>query len=91
MVLMVRERKYPTTVKYSPLAKHLFFTSHMEDSQPLNSGLLSHIKTSTPGLAAFGTLSLGARSTDALSTDALSLDAGNENVLLHGPFLKDDG
>ena len=79
---MVRGRKY-LTEKYSPLAKHLLLTSHMEESRPLNSVLLSHIKTPTSGLAAFGTLSLGAESTDAVSTDT-----ENRNVL-HSPFLND--
>lgn len=71
---MVGVRKY-LTVKYSPPAKHLLFTSHVEESQTLNFVLLSHIKTSTPGLAACGTCSLGARNTDAV------------NVLLHGTIL----
>lgn len=55
----------------------------MEESRPLNSVLLSHIKTPTSGLAAFGMLSLGAE-----STDAASKDTENENVELHGPFFK---
>ncbi|XP_075809399.1 small ribosomal subunit protein uS17-like [Microtus pennsylvanicus] len=50
----------------------------MEESRPLNYVLLSHIKSPTSGLAAFGTLSLGAESTDAASTDT-----ENGNVL-HG-------
>lgn len=75
---MVGVRKY-LTVKYSPPAKHLLFTSHVEESQTLNFILLSHIKTSTLGLAACGTCSLGAR----------NMDAVNRNVLLHGTILYD--
>lgn len=75
---MVGVRKY-LTVKYSPPAKHLLCTSHVEESQTLNFVLLSHIKTSTPGLAAWGTCSLGTR----------NMDAVNGNVLLHGTILYD--